>query len=385
MTNSSMQERGQLARRAGITLSATSTADRNQALATIADALDAGRAEILSANRRDYERSVSENLAPPLLKRLTFDDHKVDDVISGIRSLIELPDPVGHTQMAKELDNGLDLYRVSCPIGVIGIIFESRPDAFVQISSLCLKSGNAVLLKGGREALETNRALNQIIHDASVASGMPEGWIQNLESRDEVTEMLALDDSIDLILPRGSNAFVKYIMDHSNIPVMGHADGICHVYVDEAADLPMAVDIAVDAKSQYVAVCNAAETLLVHRAIAPKFLPALKEKMDAAGVHLLGDAEVQAIIGVDAATEADWSTEYLDYILSIKLVSDLDEAIPMLSSPQMKLPKSGLPPWWILPASLSIAPAVFPTASASASVPRLASAPPSSTPEGLWA
>lgn len=327
MTNSSMQERGQLARRAGITLSATSTADRNQALATIADALDAGRAEILSANRRDYERSVSENLAPPLLKRLTFDDHKVDDVISGIRSLIELPDPVGHTQMAKELDNGLDLYRVSCPIGVIGIIFESRPDAFVQISSLCLKSGNAVLLKGGREALETNRALNQIIHDASVASGMPEGWIQNLESRDEVTEMLALDDSIDLIIPRGSNAFVKYIMDHSNIPVMGHADGICHVYVDEAADLPMAVDIAVDAKSQYVAVCNAAETLLVHRAIAPKFLPALKEKMDAAGVHLLGDAEVQAIIGVDAATEADWSTEYLDYILSIKLVSDLDEAI----------------------------------------------------------
>ncbi|MGL6292536.1 glutamate-5-semialdehyde dehydrogenase [Eubacterium aggregans] len=327
MTNSSMQERGQLARCAGITLSATSTADRNQALATIAYALDAGRAEILSANRRDYERSVSENLAPPLLKRLTFDDHKVDDVISGIRSLIELPDPVGHTQMAKELDNGLDLYRVSCPIGVIGIIFESRPDAFVQISSLCLKSGNAVLLKGGREALESNRALNQIIHDASVASGMPEGWIQNLESRDEVTEMLSLDDSIDLIIPRGSNAFVKYIMDHSNIPVMGHADGICHVYVDEAADLPMAMDIAADAKSQYVAVCNAAETLLVHRAIAPKFLPALKEKMNAAGVHLLGDAEVQAIIGVDAATEADWSTEYLDYILSIKLVSDLDEAI----------------------------------------------------------
>ena len=183
------------------------------------------------------ERSASENLAAPLLKRLKFDEKKLNDVVEGIHSLMDLEDPVGKKLLARELDNNLRLYRVSSPIGVIGIIFESRPDALVQISTLCLKSGNAVLLKGGREAMLTNRILTQIISEASKEAGMPENWINLMESRDEVNEMLALDEYVDLIIPRGSNEFVRYIMDNSRIPVLGHADGICHVYVDRDADV----------------------------------------------------------------------------------------------------------------------------------------------------
>lgn len=332
MEKLTMSQRGRIAKQAGIALSATDTDTRNGALAAIAKALDRRRAEIIAANTRDYERSVSENLAAPLLKRLTFDDHKIDDVIDGIRSLMALTDPLGATRLATELDEGLELYKVTCPIGVIGIIFESRPDAFVQISTLCLKSGNAVLLKGGREALETNRILCEIISEATKAAGIPEGWIQNLESRDDVNAMLALDEYIDLIIPRGSNSFVKYIMDHSNIPVMGHSDGICHVYVDKAADIDKAVKITVDAKTQYVAACNAAETLLVHRDIAEAFLPALKTAMDEKQVRLKGDAAVQNIIAVETADETDWATEYLDYTLSIRIVDSLETAIDHINT-----------------------------------------------------
>ena len=231
------------------------------------------------------------------------------------------------TQRATELDTGLNLYRVSCPIGVIGVIFESRPDALVQISSLCLKSGNAVLLKGGSEARETNRALYTLIKEASEKAGLPAGWIQLLETRQDVAEMLGLDEYIDLIIPRGSNAFVRHIMDHSNIPVMGHADGICHVYVDRGADIDMAVDIAVDAKVQYVAVCNAMETLLVHDSIADQYLPRLKEAMDDKGVALVGCEKTRAIIDVPPATEADWDTEHLSLKLSVKVVESLETAI----------------------------------------------------------
>lgn len=332
MENLTMSERGRIAKQAGISLSATDTTARNNALAAIADALNNRKAEIIAANTRDYERSVSEALAAPLLKRLTFDEHKINDVIDGIHSLIALEDPLGATRLATELDEGLDLYKVTCPIGVIGIIFESRPDAFVQISTLCLKSGNAVLLKGGREALETNRILCKIIAEATKAAGLPEGWIQNLESRDDVNAMLALDQYIDLIIPRGSNSFVKYIMDHSNIPVMGHSDGICHVYVDQTADIPTAVKIAVDSKTQYVAACNATETLLVHKAIAKDFLPPLKDAMLAKNVRLKGDEGVQEMISVEAADDTDWQTEYLDYTLSIKLVDDLYSAIDHINT-----------------------------------------------------
>ncbi|MGC8802996.1 MAG: glutamate-5-semialdehyde dehydrogenase, partial [Bacteroidales bacterium] len=225
------------------------------------------------------------------------------------------------------LDEGLELYRVSCPIGVIGVIFESRPDALVQISSLCLKSGNAVLLKGGSEAAHTNRILAEIIASASQQSGIPTGWIQLLESRADVNEMLKMDEYIDLIIPRGSNEFVRYIMDHSRIPVLGHADGICHVYVDAEADMDMAMKIAVDSKTQYVAVCNAAETLLVHKDIAATFLPRLKEQLDKFPVELRGCQRTQQIIPVHPATEEDWKTEYLDYIWSIRIVDNVQEAI----------------------------------------------------------
>jgi glutamate-5-semialdehyde dehydrogenase len=252
---------------------------------------------------------------------------KLGDTIDGVLSTMKLMDPVGRTLMATELDQGLELYRISCPIGVIGIIFESRPDALVQISTLCLKSGNAVLLKGGREAAKTNRVLFETIRDASIAAGLPQGWIHLMEGRDEVNEMLLLDEYVDLIIPRGSNEFVRYIMDHSKIPVMGHADGICHAYVDESADLEKAIPLIFDSKTQYVAVCNALETLLVHREVAAAFLPVLKRALDGKDVALYGDERTQEIIPCKPATEKDWKTEYLDYILSIRVVDSLDDAI----------------------------------------------------------
>lgn len=323
-----MEKRGKIARDAGIQLAALDTNTRHQALLAIAQALKNRKKEILMANQLDLKRSEQEGLDKPLLKRLVFDEDKINDVIEGIHSLVRLDDPLGATRLATELDDGLDLYKVTCPIGVIGVIFESRPDAFVQISTLCLKSGNAVLLKGGSEALETNRILCQIID--SSAKGIPNGWIQNLESRDEVTAMLALDQYIDLIIPRGSNSFVQYIMNHSNIPVMGHADGVCHLYVHADAIIDKAIPLIVDSKTQYVAACNTLETLLVHESIAKALLPLLKEALP--HVRLKGDGPTQKIIDVEAASDIDWETEYLDYILSIKIVPDLTSAIDHINS-----------------------------------------------------
>lgn len=312
---------------AAVKMSALESEIKNNALAKIAEALRANKDKIITANNIDLKRSEEEKLAAPLLKRLRFDEKKINDMVEGIRSLIGLEDPVGRTLLSTMLDDGLELYKVTCPIGVIGIIFESRPDALVQISTLCLKSGNSVLLKGGREAKETNRILTDIIEEASVASGLPKGWISLLESRDDVNEMLKMDEYLDLIIPRGSNEFVRYIMDHSRIPVMGHADGICHVYVDSDASIEMAVSVTVDSKTQYVAVCNATETLLVHEAIADKFLPVLQAELNKKNVEICGDEGTQKIIAVSPASEKDWATEYLDYKISIKLVPDLDEAI----------------------------------------------------------
>jgi glutamate-5-semialdehyde dehydrogenase len=320
-------ELAQAAKAASIPLAAIDTETKDRALAAIGEALLANADTIVAANRADLARAEETELAAPLLKRLKFDEKKLQGVVDGITSLSDLPDPVGATQAATELDTDLELYRVSCPIGVIGVIFESRPDALVQISSLCLKSGNAVLLKGGSEALETNRALAQVIHDASVAAGIPDGWIQLLETRSDVNEMLKLDDCIDLIVPRGSNEFVRYIMDNSNIAVLGHADGICHVYVDKDADLPMAAAIATDSKCQYVAVCNATETLLVHADVAEAFLPMVAKSLAEQDVELRGCERTCAIIDAKPATEEDWRTEYLDYTLSIRVVDDLAGAI----------------------------------------------------------
>jgi len=315
------------AKSASIGLAAVKTDIKNNALAQIAKVLRQRSVEIIAANEQDLAEAEKSNLAAPLLKRLKFDEGKIDQTVAGIESLIKLEDPAGRTLAATELDDGLELYKVSCPIGVIGVVFESRPDALVQISTLCLKSGNAVLLKGGSEAANTNRILSETIAQASEKACLPEGWIQLLETRQDVAQMLGLDESIDLVIPRGSNEFVRYIMDNTYIPVLGDADGICHVYVDADADLDMAVNIAVDSKCQYVAVCNAAETLLVDSAIAEDFLPKAKAALEQNGCELRGCERTTSIIDVKPATEEDFSTEYLDYILSIKIVDGLDAAI----------------------------------------------------------
>ena len=316
-----------LSRQAAWTLAAADISLRNDALLCMAKVLTARKDEIFSANDDDYAQAQADGLAAPLLKRLVFKEEKLYSVTAGLEALAALADPIGQTTYACELTEGLKLYRVACPIGVIGVIFESRPDALVQIASLALKSGNAVLLKGGREALRTNHVLCDCLREAAAEVGLPADFAQLLTTRDDVAAMLKEDDLIDLIIPRGSNEFVRYIMDNSRIPVLGHADGICHVYVDASADIDMAVSIAVDSKTQNVAVCNAMETLLVHKNIAANYLPLLLPAMREKNVRLLGDEAVQAVIPVEPATEADWSTEYLDYILSIRVVDDLDAAI----------------------------------------------------------
>jgi len=313
------------ARKASRQMMALDAKTKEKALNNIAAALLENEPAILAANQADLDRSTREGLAAPLLKRLKFDLSKIQDVVAGINSLIDLAEPVGQTLMMTELEPGLDLYRVSSPIGVIGVIFESRPDALVQISTLCLKSGNAVLLKGGSEALETNRTLSEIIHGAGVAAGMPDGWLNLLETRADVNTLLEMDQDVDLLIPRGSNEFVRYIMDHTRIPVLGHADGVCHLYLADDAEQQMSIEIAVDSKTQYVAVCNAVETILVDRACADTLLLPLAEALKARGVEIFGCEETCRRLGCQPVT--DWHTEYLDYKVSLKIVDHLDAAI----------------------------------------------------------
>ena len=322
-----LHEMASRSREAFSVLSAAGAAERNRALLALANLLNLKKEEIFAANRQDLENAGKSNLAAPLLHRLAFGEEKLRQVTEGLKATAALEDPLGHTLYANEITEGLRLYRVTCPIGVVGVIFESRPDALIQIASLCVKSGNAVLLKGGSEALHTNQALCAVVREALLSSGLPEDCAQLLETRADVSAMLRDDELIDLIIPRGSNQFVRYIMDHSRIPVLGHSDGICHVYVDEGADLAEAVRVTVDSKTQNVSVCNALETLLVHEKEAQAFLPLLEPELAARNVEIRGDAQVQKIIPCRPATEEDWKTEYLDYILSIRIVPSLDEAI----------------------------------------------------------
>ena len=316
-----------LARMAAREMAATPPALRNGALEAMAEALDRERARILEANQEDLRQAREEQLASPLLSRLELNERKLTQLADGLAALRGLPDPLNRPLMARELTDGLRLYRVTCPIGVLGVVFESRPDALVQIASLALKSGNAVLLKGGREAARTNEALYEALDRAVRAAGIPRGWAGLLRTREDVTDMLGLEEDIDLLIPRGSNAFVRYIMDHTHIPVMGHAEGLCHTYVDAGADLDMAVKVLVDAKTQAYAVCNATETLLVHQAIAPAFLPRAAEALGQKGVRLLGDERTRALIACEPATEEDWSAEYLAPVLSIRVVDSVEEAV----------------------------------------------------------
>jgi glutamate-5-semialdehyde dehydrogenase len=315
------------AKKATIQLAAVKTRVKNAALTEIVEALKQNTDKIISANKKDITDSKKNKLPTPLLKRLKFDEDKIADVVAGIESLIKLDDPVGKTLSATELDEGLELYKVSCPIGVIGVIFESRPDALVQISTLCLKSGNAALLKGGSEAQNTNKILADTIRGAGEKAGLPKGWLGLMETHADVAEILKMDEYIDLLIPRGSNEFVRHIMENTNIPVLGHAEGMCHVYVDGDADQKMAINIIIDSKCQYVAACNTVETLLVDEKIAKKFLPKVKTALVEKNVEICGCEKTASIIKVTPATEKDWSTEYLDYIISIKVVDGLDEAI----------------------------------------------------------
>lgn len=321
-----MIELAKRAKAASTPLSDTSVELRNRALLAMAEALRAHSAEIGEANGRDLE--ASRDLGDALQKRLVFDEKKLRGVVDGLEALASLPDPLGRVLTRTELAEGLHLRRVTCPIGVIGIIFEARPDALVQISSLCLKSGNAVLLKGGKEALHTNRILAEVIRNATEAVGLPGDWIQLLETREEVNGMLRLNEYIDLIVPRGSNSFVKYIMENTTIPVLGHSAGLCHLFLDASANLEKAVAIAVDAKTQAAATCNTVETLLVHKDAASRLLPAVCDALRNAGVELRGDEMSRSIVTwMKPATEEDWSTEYLALILSVKVVDDLAAAI----------------------------------------------------------
>ena len=322
-----LHEMASRARDAFYSVSVSSDGKRNEALSALAHVLEKNKEAVFEANRADLDEATASDLAAPLLHRLAFGEEKLDQVIRGLHALRSLSDPIGRTLCATELAENLRLYRVSCPIGVIGVIFESRPDALIQISSLCIKSGNAVLLKGGREALRTNQVLCACVRKALEEVDLPADATQLLETREDVAQMLKEDTLIDLIIPRGSNSFVRYIMDNSRIPVLGHSDGICHVYIDRDADLKTALRVALDSKTQNVSVCNAMETLLVHRDIASLFLPQAAVLFREAGVEIRGDEETQSIIPCLPASEDDWKTEYLDYIVSVRIVSSSEEAV----------------------------------------------------------
>ena len=358
-------------RRSAMALGQWSDAERRAAVLAMASALESERHLILAANQADMEAAASDGLAPALMARLKLDGAKLDAAIAGVRQVAALDDPLGRRQLHTELDQGLVLERLTVPLGVVGVIFEARPDAAIQIASLAIRSGNGAILKGGREANRSCGAIMAALRQG-LANGIPQtipapdpiadnsaasdtsatkplannplppipvamdpaagdlmaaSALELLTSREESLALLKLDGLVDLIIPRGSNALVRYIQDNTRIPVLGHADGICHLYVDVAADLDQALRVAIDAKTQYPAACNAIETLLVHEQIAPSFLAMAIEAFGAAGVELRGDAATLALGVEHAASEEDWSSEYSDLVLSVKLVADLDAAI----------------------------------------------------------
>ncbi len=329
----SVSKIAQKANSAALVLAHLSTDIKNKALNEMADALEANCDSILSANKKDLEFAEEEGIAKPLIARLALNEDKVLGMAQGIRSVVGLPDPVGIKQNSMELDDNLTLHRVSCPIGVIGAIFESRPDAVPQISSLCLKSGNAVILKGGTEAQNSNKVIVGLLTDAiKKVDGVPEAAVQMIETRDEVADMLKEEKNINLIVPRGSNEFVKYIQDNTKIPVLGHSEGICHNYIDREADLDKASRIAMDSKLQYPAACNAMENLLVHQEVASSILPQLIRKFEEKGILLVGCEKSREIAtNLNLASEKEWDEEYNDLKLSIKIVENLEEAVSFIN------------------------------------------------------
>jgi len=323
------------ARKAAHVLATLSGERRNEALLAAANAIEARAEEILGANEKDCaaaQQSVERGeLSRAMFARLRTTERGIAEMAARVRDVARLPDPLHRRLSTMELDDDLVLHKETCPLGVVGVVFESRPDVVPQISSLALKSGNAVCLKGGAEAAESNAILVSIWHDAlSAFPDIPVDSVVLIHTRDDVAQILTLHEEIDLIVPRGSEQFVRYVMENSRIPVLGHGEGICHVYVHGDADLQKAIDVAYDSKVQYPAVCNAMETLLVHEEIAPVFLPRMIAEFDKAGVEVRGCSRTQELaLGqhVIPATEEDWKKEYSDLIVSIKVVDGVNEAI----------------------------------------------------------
>lgn len=326
-------EAARRARAASRKLAVLSEKQRNAALLLAAERLEEGEGQIVAANAEDLQAAEllvqSGKMSQAMLARLRVTEKSVADMAEKVRSVVRLPDPLGRKLSAMELDDGLVLTKESCPLGVVAVVFESRPDVVPQVASLALKSGNAILLKGGSEAAHSNEVLLSIWNEALQESGIPSSAAQLLHSRADVLELLNLDRDVDLLIPRGGKEFVESTSRQSRIPVLGHGEGICHVYVHAAADLEKALRIVLDAKVDYPAACNAAETLLVDSDVASQFLPRVVDKLRAAGVEVRGCERTGAIVplGVDAASERDWATEYSDLILSVKVVDGLDGAI----------------------------------------------------------
>ena len=319
--------RVQRVRRGALGLARCSDAQRTAALAAMAAALERHGEAIVAANRVDQEAAALEGLAAPLAARLKLDAAKLAGCIQGLRQVATLPDPVGRRQLHRELAAGLELERVTVPLGLLGVVFESRPDAVIQIAALAVRSGNGAILKGGREARNTCQAIVAALQEGLASSAVDPNSLDLLTSREEIMALLRLDDLVDLIVPRGSNAFVRHIQDNTRIPVLGHADGVCHLYVDQRVNVDMAVAVALDAKTQYPAACNAIETLLVHQRVAQRFLPPAIQAFTAAGVTLRGDEQAMALGVPEAATAADWGHEYLDLTLAVRVVEDLEAAL----------------------------------------------------------
>ncbi len=320
-------EKAEKVRLASIKISQTENQNRIKALNFMADYLEKNSKEILEANNADYSSAEKKGISRALLSRLKLSKSKLNSGIEGVRKVGELADPVNQVQIKRELSKGLILERKTVPIGVLGVIFESRPDAVMQISSLAIRSGNGVMLKGGSEANLTNTAIVKALQEGLNESGLDKNAICLLTSRKDSMAMLNLEKYINLIIPRGSNELVKFIQENTRIPVLGHADGICHLFIDIEANLEMALSVALDSKIQYPAACNAIETLLVHKDIAPAFLEKAIPLFNSNDVKLIGDKRsVELGLKYEASLE-DWKTEYLDLILSIKIVDDLEEAI----------------------------------------------------------
>ncbi len=323
----------QATRQAAQTLASLSAAEKNRAIEAVAAALEVQATNILQANQADCEAAVADHLAKPLYERLKLGEAKLTAAIAGVRDVARRPDPVGTVQIHRELDAGLVLKRVTVPLGVLGVIFESRPDAVMQISALAIKSGNGVILKGGKEAVQSCTALVEAIKQGLETARVDPAAVQLLTTREETRALLDLEGYVDLIIPRGSNAFVRFVQDNTRIPVLGHADGICHLYVDSEADLEQAIAIALDAKTAYPSACNAIETLLIHQDIATTGLTPLADALHHARVELRGDPAARQIVPyLVPTTEEDWATEYSDLILSVKVVESVEAAIAHINT-----------------------------------------------------